>query len=332
MGKTALFGAGGAIGTSVAAALRERGEAYRVVGRSRAALEAAFAGDRLAEIVSWDPGNPASVRAAANGIDTIVYLVGVPYDKFAEHPVLMRATLEGAIAQGVARLVLIGTVYPYGVARTTSLREDHPREPHTFKGRMRKAQEDLALEADAAGRIRATVLRLPDFFGPTEKSFLYGAFRAALEGKTAQLVGPIDVPHQYAFTADAGPIVAALRDQPAAYGRTWHFAGSGTIAQRELVRRIFAAAGTPMKTQVVGKTALRALGLFNPLMRELVEMHYLQTTPVIMNDDALRALLPDLHATPWDDAIHQTLEALRTTRDSLPDAATLRDDLPVVQQ
>ena len=37
---------------------------------------------------------------------------------------------------------------------------------------MRLAQEELLLAADRAGRIKATVLRLPDFYGPgVDKSF-----------------------------------------------------------------------------------------------------------------------------------------------------------------
>ena len=48
---------------------------------------------------------------------------------------------------------------------------------------MRKAQEELLLEADAAGKIRGTILRLPDFYGPDiEKSFLHDMFVAALWG------------------------------------------------------------------------------------------------------------------------------------------------------
>ncbi len=82
MGKIALFGAAGAIGHSLADALRARGQEYRVVGRDRSRLEKAFVSDPGAEIVTWNPDDPASVRAAASGIDTIVYLVGVPYDHF----------------------------------------------------------------------------------------------------------------------------------------------------------------------------------------------------------------------------------------------------------
>src|SRR6185312_15193144 len=133
----ALFGAAGAIGTSVASALRASGRPYRVVGRSRASLQAEFGADPLAEIVTWDPNDPASVRAAAQGVDTLVYLVGLNYWDFRLHPVLMRQTIEGAVAAGVSRLVLISTVYPFGRPQTERVNESHPREPHTFKGQMR---------------------------------------------------------------------------------------------------------------------------------------------------------------------------------------------------
>lgn len=307
----ALFGASGQTGGPIAKALHDAGLAYRAVGRSRDVLDAEFGADPLAEIVTWNPDDPSSVKAAASGIDTIFYLVGVPYDQFDKHPAIMRQTLDGAIAAGVKRIVLIATVYPYGMPRTTPVREDHPREPHTFKGKMRKAQEDLLLSAHSSGEIAATILRLPDFYGPgVERSLVWDAFPAALQGRRANLVGPIDTPHQFVFVPDIGPIALALAQEPRAYGRAWHFAGSGTITQREFVRRIFARAGRDPKYFVANKTMLRMLGLFNPLMRELVEMHYLQSNPVIMDDSALRELLPQVNATGYDDGIAQTLAAL----------------------
>lgn len=71
-GKIALFGATGAIGQGIAAALHVAGQPYRVVGCSREALEWQVGRDPLAEIVTRNPDDPASVRAAARGIETIV--------------------------------------------------------------------------------------------------------------------------------------------------------------------------------------------------------------------------------------------------------------------
>lgn len=314
MDPVALLGASGAMGRSVAEALRAVHRPYRVVGRSRAALEAAFSGP-LAEIATWNPDDPASARAAVRGAGTIVYLVGVPYPDFRLHPVLMRQTLDAAIAEGVARMVLIGTVYPYGRPREARVREDHPREPHTFKGRMRKEQEDLLLAADAAGSIRGTILRLPDFYGPhLERSLLHRTFRAAIDGTRAQLLGPIDTPHEFVYVPDVGPVVVALADTSGAYGRAWNLAGAGTITQREFAERVFAAVGRRPRLLVANRTMVRVLGLVDPVMRELVEMHYLLTTPVILDDAALRGLLGDVRKTSYDEGIRRTLAAMRAER------------------
>ena len=312
MNRVALFGAAGAIGQSIATALSVQGAPYRVVGRSRTALSVAFGDDPLAEMVTWNPDDPVSVRAAAADTEAIVYLVGVNYWQFELHPRLMKQTLDGAIAAGVQRIVLIGTVYPYGRPRTTPVREDHPREPHTFKGRMRKAQEDLLLAAHAEGKIQATVLRLPDFYGPgVDKSFLHAAFTAAVNGGVANMVGPLDTPHEFVFVPDVGPVVSQLLRTPAAYGRAWHLAGPGHTTQQAMVEEIERQIGHRLRVRVAGKPMLRLLGLFNPLMREMVEMHYLFTEPVLMDDGALHELLGAIQKTPYPDGVSKCLAAVR---------------------
>ena len=315
MSKVALFGAAGAIGQSIAAALRSEGRPYRVVGRNEQGLRKAFGADPLAEVVTWNPDSPASVQAAARGIETLIYLVGVNYWQFELHPELMRKTLDGAVAAGVKNLILIGTVYPYGRALSKPVREDHPREPHTFKGQMRKAQEDVLMQAHADGRINATVLRLPDFYGPgVEASLLHRAAQAAVNGCTADMIGPIDRPHEFVFVPDVGPVLARLIDTPAAFGKIWHLAGAGVTTQRDLVSEMERQTGHMLKLRVAGKTMLRLVGLFNPFVRELVEMNYLMTEPVIMDDSALQRLIGPVHKTPYAEGIRQTLAAVQKTQ------------------
>ena len=167
-----LIGPAGAMGQSVADALVARGQSFRVIGRSAGALEASFKGRPGVECVSWNPEDPSSVRAAVCELYTLIYLVGVPYHQFEQHPVVMRQTLAGAIAEGVQRLALVGTVYPYGLPRTERVTEDHPREPHTFKGRVRpRSRRTCSSRRTPRGRDRGTILLLPDFYGPgIEKS------------------------------------------------------------------------------------------------------------------------------------------------------------------
>ncbi len=132
MAKIALFGAAGAIGRSLVDALNQRGESYRVVGRDPVRLRKTF-DDPAAEIVAWNPDDPSSVREAARGVDTLIYLVGVPYNHFELHPQVMRKTLDGAIAENVRRILLVATVYPYGTPVIPKVTEEHPRNPVTFK-------------------------------------------------------------------------------------------------------------------------------------------------------------------------------------------------------
>lgn len=315
MAKVALFGAAGAVGQSIAAAFSSKGTPYRVVGRSEASLRRIFGADRLAEIVTWNPDSPASVRAATTGVETLIYLVGVNYWQFKLHPELMTKTLACATAAGVKNIILIGTVYPYGMAKNNPVREDHPCAPNSFKGRMRKAQEELVMQAHADGKIKATVLRLPDFYGPNiEASLLHLPAVAAVNGGTADMIGPIDPPHEFVFVPDVGPVIAKLVETPAAFGKIWNLAGAGITSQRELVSEMERQTGKKITLRVAGKTMLRLIGLFKPIVREMVEMNYLLTDPLIMDDSALQKLIGPIRKTSYAEGIRQTLAAVASKR------------------
>ena len=308
LGRVGLLGATGAIGKSVAAALTAQATSFRAIGRGEAGLKTVYDGNPLADCVVWNPDDPASIRRAFSGVSTLVYLLGVPYNQFGLHPVLMKRTIEAAVDTGVARMLLIGTLYVFGRARTKQITEDHPREPHTFKGRMRKAQEDLLMEADAAGKLRASVLRLPDFYGPdVEGSLLRDLFLAAAEGRRrANMIGPLDTPHEFVFVPDVGPVVANMLRTEGAFGRRWNLGGAGAITERELAKMAFG--DKRPRYRVVGKTTLRLLGLFNPFMREMVEMNYLMTDPLIVDDTALTRLLGHIDKTPYREGVARSME------------------------
>lgn len=304
----ALAGATGAIGKSVAASLRQQGRPYRAIGRSRATLEKMFGGDPLAEVAIWDPDDEESIKSALRGVAAVVYMVGVPYTEFHLHPILMRRVLDAAIAEKVDRLLLIGTLYVFGRPRSPRIREEHPREPHTFKGRKRKEQEDMVLAAHISGQIKTAVLRLPDFYGPgVERSMLSDLFIAVKQNRKAKLIGPVDRPHEFVFVPDVGPVVTKVLDTPAAFGRAWNLGGAGITTQLELAR--LAYGGEP-RLMVAGKTMLRVLGLFDPFLREFVEMHYLLTDPLIVDDLELQRLLGNIPKTPYSEGVRQSLAAV----------------------
>jgi nucleoside-diphosphate-sugar epimerase len=310
--KAAIFGAAGSIGQILAPELDRRGIPFRVVGRNRARLEQAFGSLAHAEIFPADLGDMRSAGAAAREIDTIFYCVGLPYPSHHLHPVLMRATLEAAAAMKVARLVLVSSVYAYGVPRTSRVAETHPRIPGTRKGTWRREQEDLVLEARNKGQLDGLVVRLPDFYGPfADNSLANPVLRAALAGKTANWAGPTGTPHEFIYTPDAAPVIVDLASRADCYNDAWNLGGAGVISAVDFITRVYRAVGREPKYRTAGRGLLKIMGWFNPVMRELVEMLYLQETPVILDDSKLLAKLGPVHKTTYDEGIRRTLDWMR---------------------
>jgi nucleoside-diphosphate-sugar epimerase len=307
MGATAIIGASGAVGREIGRQLSERGEPFVAIGRDGAKLNALFA-NTGAETRIWSTEDTASLVTALRGVENVIYAIGVEYWKFELHPILVQRALDAARAAGVERFMVIGTVYPYGRPQTALVSETHPRRPHTFKGRMRKEQEDLVLGAHRPGTFESVVLRLPDLYGPgMEKSIMTEPFANAPHGKASSLLGPADLPHEFAFIPDCAAVALRVLEEPRAYGRFWNYAGAGTITIRAFADEIYRQCGTAPRYTIATKPLLRLLGLFNPMMRELVEMHYLVTEPVVLDDTKLRSLLGDLPKTPYRDGIARTL-------------------------
>lgn len=305
--KVAVVGAAGAIGKATAAALAARGVEVRVVGRSAAKLE----GFGAAEIVAADVATAEGCARALAGVDAAVYTLGLPYTKrdFARYPPMMKTCLEAARQAGVKRFLLITNVYPYGRPTTPLVREDHVRNPCSVKGEYRKQQEDLVLAANSES-LRTVTLRLPNFYGPDALlSLSQDMFAAARADRKANLLGPVDLPQEFVFTPDVGPVVADLLAHPEASG-AYNFAGPGHVTHRDFVEQIFRAAGRPKaKYRVAGPTMVSIIALFASLMRELREMSYLQQTPPLLDDTRLRTLLPGLAKTSYEEGIRRTLAA-----------------------
>lgn len=310
--KAAIFGAAGAIGPQIAAELERRGIPFRVVGRNRARLEKAFGAMSHAEIFDADLADLRPAGAAARGVDTIFYSVGLPYPSHHLHPALMRTTLEAAASMHVERMVLVSNVYAYGAPRAARVAENHPREPETRKGRYRKEQEDAVFDADRAGRVRGLIVRLPDFYGPgAENSLANPIFRAALAGKTANWIGPVNTAHEFVFVPDVGPVMVDLAECPECYGEAWNFGGPGEINTLDFITRVYRAVGRAPKYRTAGRGLLKMMGWFSPLFRELPEMLYLQETPVILDDSKLLGRFPGVRKTPYDEGIRKTLDSMK---------------------
>jgi len=312
MDQVAILGAAGPIGRYVGIELDRRGIPFRAVGRTPGKLQAAFGKLAHAQIVAADLSDAGGAQQALRGVDTIIYTLGVTYTEFQLYPQLMRVAVEAAAAAGVQRFLLVTGVYSYGVPQTKKVAETHPRVPVAVKGQLRKEQEDILMAAGERGPFKSMIVRLPDFYGPYTHGLASMIFDAAVANKTANWMGPANTPHEFVFVPDAGPVIADLASRDDCYGEAWHFAGPGEISALGFIQKIYQQLGREPKFRSVGRTMLRVMGWFNPLIREVPEMLYLQETPVLLDDDKLTRKLGTVHKTSYDDGIRQTLEWMRS--------------------
>jgi nucleoside-diphosphate-sugar epimerase len=171
------------------------------------------------------------------------------------------------------------------------------------------------LAAHQAGRVQVAIGRASDYFGPrggAQSNLGDRVFPAALAGKTANVLGDPDQPHTYTYIPDIGEGLAVLGEHPDAAGEVWQLPNDPqTRTTRQLVDIIYRLAGQP-QTKVRGTPVLllRAIGLFNPTVRELVELQYEFEEPFIVDSSKITAKF-DLHATPVEQALADTLASYR---------------------
>ncbi len=310
---TAILGAAGAIGRAVMDELEKRSPQPLALGRDREKLESLFSG--RAEIRPADLAQEDSAAQALQGAEQAIYCVGLPYPQFNRHPVLMRAALNAARRAGVKRMIVVSSVYSYGHPRAARVSEEHPRQPESRKGRFRKEQEDLAIGAHQPGEFETLVLHLPDFYGPyAVNSLAHMMLESLLAGKPARWLGDPDAPHEFVFMPDAARVIVELLGRPECFGRRWNFGGPGAISGRQFAELAAKGIGCAPRVLATGRWMLRLGGLFNPLLRELVELQYLGETPVLLDDSALAAAFGRLQKTPYEEGVRRMVEWMRHQR------------------
>jgi nucleoside-diphosphate-sugar epimerase len=304
-----IFGTG-AIGLATLAALRRRGVAVRLVNRSGVASVPADV-----EVVAGDARDCAFTTAVARGARVIYQTLNPPYASWlTEFPALQAGVLAAAEAAG-ARLVSVENVYMYGRATVHPFTETHPDRAHTKKGQLRGRMAQDLLAAHRAGRVEVAIGRASDYFGPrggAQSNLGDRVFPAALSGGTATVLGDPDQPHTYTYIPDIGEGLAVLGDHPDAPGEIWHLPNDpDTRTTRQLVDFVYRQAGQPRgKLRTTPTLVLRAVGLTNPTVRELVEMRYLFQAPFIVNSSKIATRL-GVKATPLEQALSETLTAYR---------------------
>lgn len=301
--KHVIFGSG-PLGQSVMRELLARGEQVRMVNHS---------GKRPAEVpqqvevTGGDAFNLDFTRQAAQGASVVYQCAQPHYWEWTTHFIpLQEAIMAGAEAAG-AKFIVGDNLYMYGEV-DGPIREDTPWGATTRKGKVRSEAAQRVLQAHKDGRLQVAIGRGSDFFGPGVLDSVVGdrTFLPAVQGKAAEGLGKIDLPHTYTYIDDFGKALVILGERPEALGQVWHVPSPPTVSTRRFIEMIFEALGQPPKIKSMGKMMLRLGGLFIPGARETVEMMYEFEKPFVVDHSKFVNAFGDI-STPLGEAIRKTV-------------------------
>lgn len=298
-----IFGTG-QLGMAVMHELVHKGKKVRMVNtRGQADVPAGV------EVVIGDAYSPDSVQAHTAGAQVVYQCAQPGITKWPQKfPALQASILEGTVRSG-AVLVIGENLYMYGEV-SGPIHEGLPYAAATRKGRTRAQMAEAALAAHHAGILPVVIGRGSDFFGPGVLNSAVGGERfiqPALQGKTAQLIGRLDIPHTVTYIEDFGRALVLLGEHEQAYGQAWHVPNDQPhITQRQLMTMFFEESGHKPHIKRMG-WLMQAIGrLFIPEAREGMEMAYEFEQPFVVDSSKFERAF-GMQATPLREAVRRTV-------------------------
>lgn len=258
-------------------------------------------------------------RATADATHLYVTL-GLPYDTRTwqrDWPRVIENIVAAARANGL-RVVMFDNVYPYGPAPLqVPMREDHPLEPPSAKGRVRRALDERLWRAAREDGVPVLIARSADFYGPgVRNSTLYvSAIERQLAGKPANWLGDPDRLHSFTYTLDAARGLVELALDDGAYGEAWHLpTAEPAPTPRQLLAESARLLGAPAAVRTMPRWMLAALAAFVPILREVREMLYQNEQDYVFSSAKFSARYPGFRVTPYAEGIAATVRAEHPAR------------------
>ena len=189
--------------------------------------------------------------------------------------------------------------------------EATPINPVSEKGKIRAQIAQLILDEVKAGKLTALIARSADFYGPGIKntSMLNETVVKPLSnGKKANLLSSANFKHSNTYTPDAGISTAMLGNTDDAYNQVWHLpTAANPPTGKEWVEAIARELGVKPNFQVASKMMVRIIGLFVPVMKEVVEMMYQNDRDYVFDSSKLEKRF-GFKPTPYHIGIKQLIQ------------------------
>lgn len=313
-----VVGAAGVTGRLVVRHLLAAGCRVRAVTRDGRPV-----GEDRADPVAADAADPVALAAAAAGAVALHHCAMPPLTRWRpDFPPLTDAVIAAGEATG-ARVVYADDTWMYGRV-AGPMTPDLPYRPVSAPGVLRAWLAERFEHAAAAGRIRLSVVRAGELYGPGVRSMIAGTvFGAVARGRTARWFGRPDQPITPTYVDDFARTIAAAGRLDRSDSRVWHVPHPGAVTGRELVELAGAQAGRRAAITAIGRRQLRVLGTVVPLAREAAGLLYQFEQPFVV-DGSAAAVAFDLEPTPYVRGVRDTLRSLGVARFDRPDPRVRR--------
>lgn len=268
-----ILGSGGAIGKELAKHLPKYTSKIRLVSRNPQKVNDSD------ELFQADLTNEEEAIKAVEGSQIVYLTVGLKYNVKVWQktwPIIVKNVIQACKNNG-SKLVFFDNIYMYDKNHLNPMNEETPANPPSKKGKVRARIAQMIWDAQNDG-LQVLIARAADFYGPGIKGnsiLTETVFNNLKNGKKANWLGSVDYKHSFTYTPDAGKAVAMLGNTPESYGQVWHLpTASNPFTGKEWIENIAKELRAKPKYQVATKFMVRILGLFIPIMKEMVEMIY----------------------------------------------------------
>lgn len=268
-----IIGAGGAISNDLAKELTHFTKEIKLVSRNPKKV------NETDVLFSGDMTDRNQVFEAVKGSEIVYLTIGFKYDIKVwqeQWPKLMRNVID-ACEEHQSKLVFFDNIYMYDPKQIPHITEETSINPSSRKGKVRAEIARMLMEEAKAGKIKALIARAADFYGPgvANSVLIEAVYKPLKAGKKANWFCSLNKVHSYTYTPDAAKATAILGNDDKAYGQVWHLPTAGNpMNGKQWIEAFAKELKVKPKTQVAGKLIIRIMGLFNPIMKEFVEMLY----------------------------------------------------------
>lgn len=305
-----IIGSGGAIGITLAKALKKYTDHIRLVSRNPKKV------NETDELFPIDVNDLSQIDKAIAGSETVYVVIGFEYKLSVWQkiwPPFMKEVIE-ACKKHHTKLVFFDNVYMYSQSAIPLMTEASPIHAPSKKGAVRQQLHEMIMNKVEKGSLTALIARSADFYGPDNKNSAFNMMVAEqlLKGKKALALGDPDKIHTYTFTPDAAQATALLGNTDDAYNQVWHVPTTKEkLTNRQWIQLVADELKVEAKIQTIPVWLIRILGWFMPVMKELPEMNYQNEQDYIFDSSKFEKRF-GITATSPKDGIRMLIENLKS--------------------